>query len=110
MYSESTYREAVAILENAVEQFAYRKSKLAQFIDRREVWYHKRLQIYGTWNAYRAKEFKPIRNIAQIDEHRWAYNLLRLKEQSVMEQRNLPAGYQPQDYPENYFCGYPAPQ
>jgi len=106
MYSEDMYQEILGILNQAIENCSYDKSSLAQFIDRREVWYHKKEQIYGRWNSYRASEFKKIRDLKSIDIKRFDYNLLRLKEQALIEKRTLPNGYKEDSYPENYFCGY----
>ncbi|MEO1629000.1 MAG: DUF6624 domain-containing protein, partial [Bacteroidota bacterium] len=106
MYSEEMYADIQGILTQAIKNFGYKKSNLAQFIDRREVWHHGRVQLYGTWNAYRAKEFKEFRNPSEIDKLRLPYNLLRIKEQAVMENRDLPANYNPTPYPEGYFCGH----
>ncbi len=106
MYSEQMYQEILAILNEAITEFGYRRSNLAQFIDRREVWYHKRKQLYGTWNSYGADEFKEISGLENVDENRLRYNLLRLKEQAMIEKRSLPRGYEEKLYPENYFCGH----
>ena len=106
MYSESDYEQIIEILNSAIIDFSFKKSFLAQFIDRREDWYHKRSQIYGTWNNYRAEKFKEIRNLNDIDKMRFEYNLLRLEEQSIAENRLIPEGYIKSAYPTNYFCGY----
>jgi len=106
MYSEEMYQEILIILNKAIEDFSYTKSALAQFKDRREVWYHKQPQIYGRWNSYGAKEFKEFRELKKIDSRRFDYNLLRLQEQAVIENRTLPIGYKKESYPEKYFCGY----
>ena len=100
------YQEILIILNEAIEEFEYKRSNLAQFIDRREVWHHKRKQIYGTWNSYGADEFDEITETEKIDENRFNYNLLRLKEQAVIEKRIIPNGYEERSYPENYFCGH----
>lgn len=106
MYSEKMYQEILTILNQAIKEFGYKRSNLAQFIDRREVWYHKRKQIYGTWNSYGADEFEEIIDLEYVDKNRFKYNLLRLKEQAMIEKRSIPNGYVEKLYPENYFCGY----
>jgi len=106
MYSEKTYQEILTILNGAIKEYGYKRSNLAQFIDRREVWYHKRRQIYGTWNSYGADVFEDIHGLEDIDENRFRYNLLRLKEQAMIEKRSIPDGYEEKLYPENYFCGH----
>lgn len=106
MYSENLYQEILDILNQAITEFSYKKSNLAQFMDRRMVWYHQKHQQYGTWNSYRAKEFKPLASLEKLDAKRFEYNLLRLKEVSVKENRVLPEGYKAGTYPANYFCGH----
>ena len=105
-YTEEMYQEILDVLNSANENFAFRKSIIAQFIDSRETFHHKRPQIYGRANYYKAKEFREIADIETIDSRRFNYNLLRLKEQAVIEKRTLPEGYIETEYPENYFCGY----
>ena len=106
MYSEEMYQEILVILNKAIEEFSYTKSALAQFKDRREAWYHEQPQIYGRWNSYGAKEFREFRELKKIDSSRFDYNLLRLEEQAMIENRTLPVGYKKESYPEEYFCGY----
>jgi len=106
MYTQEMYEEILDILNQAINAYGYKRSDMAQFIDRREVWHNKREQIFGTWNAYRADNFSKIRELKAIDEKRMSYNLLRLKEQAIIESRNIPVGYVASAYPDNYFCGH----
>jgi tetratricopeptide (TPR) repeat protein len=106
MYSEEKYQDILQILNDAIQEYSYRRSRLAQFIDRRENWHHERSQIYGTWNAYGSNEFKAIADIEGVDHRRFQFNLLRIEEQAIIEDRNLPSKYKSDEYPDDYFCGY----
>ena len=105
-YDEKMYKEVMSILKTANEEGNIRGYQIAQMIDERTSNILKAEQILGTWNNYGAKEFKPIAQPQSVDSLRFEYNLLRLKEQAKLENRQLPQGYLPIPYPEDYFCGY----
>jgi len=105
-YGEKMYNEIMDLMKEAKADCNMRGSQIAQIIDSRMGNILKSEQKLGTWNMYRAKEFKPIAQPELVDSLRFEYNLLRLKEQATQENRQLPTTYRLFPYPENYFCGY----
>jgi len=105
-YGEKMYNEIMDLMKGAKADCNMRGSQIAHIIDSRMGNILKSEQMFGTWNMYRAPEFKPIAQPELVDSLRFEYNLLRLKEQAVQEKRQLPTGYRQFSYPQDYFCGY----
>ena len=106
--SPERFDTVVQIVTQAYEECLCEKSDIALLTDRRKRWVDQADMVYGLWNSFRERGvFGPIEQIETIDQRRFDYNLLRLKEQAQREGRALPDGYTPIPYPDNYFCHFP---
>jgi hypothetical protein len=105
--SQSNLDSVIKVLERASLECACEKGFIAMIKDRYSRYISKTNQSYGVWNLWTEKgEFGEIKEVATVDRRRLEYNLLRLQEQSELDNRKLPDGYLLNEYPENYFCGY----
>lgn len=105
--SEDKYKEVIKLLQAVHNQCLCDLSDITVITDRKKRWIDKTAQIYGAWNLGNERGvFGEIENIQEVDNRRFKYNLLRLKEQSEMEGRSLPKDYLPKPYPKDYFCGF----
>ncbi|GEM_PF-5346085 len=101
------YKEVVKLLEAAHSQCLSDLGDISVITDRRKRWIDQTAQTYGAWNLSSEKGvFGEIENVQEVDNRRFKYNLLRLKEQSELEGRALPKDYKPLPYPKDYFCGF----
>lgn len=107
MYSEDLFNIVYNDLLQASSNCLIKKQKIALFLDRYEVWSLENPQKFGLWNHYEDIEsYSTFLDIEKVDKIRFEYNLLRLKESSIVENRKIPNNYISIDYPENYFCGF----
>jgi predicted transcriptional regulator len=80
--------------------YLYEKSIFTLLYDKRQVWKLRSNQYYGEW-AYPPT---PIINIESVDERRYKYNMLNLRDSYFIKGFQIPEGYIFIDYPNNYFC------
>lgn len=107
MYSEVIQNDLLKILNDAQKNCLFSSKRIAIIQDRREVWKNESLQNLGMWNNWDDKDkYSKIKNLKTVDSLRFEFNLLRLNEQSIIEKRKLPDGYNKSEYPSNYFCNY----
>jgi hypothetical protein len=71
-------------------------------IDKRTIGVEEEPEFFGVWSW---KDPNTIRNIETIDERRFKYNMLTLKDQAVIKGYVLPDLYELTTYPDGYFYG-----
>ena len=95
------------MLYAAQEKGLISKMRIALIQDRRDVWKHEKPQSLGLWNHWKDETtFSEIRDLHTVDDRRFEFNLLRLNEQAIIDERALPAKYTKSAYPSGYFCGF----
>lgn len=102
MYSEDMYRRIIRLILGTHTKGLSAKSFIPFLHDSRLIKVKKEKQKYGLWNE--EDKFSPIENVKVVDSLRYKYNLLSLQDFARKMKFPLPEGYEPQDYPENYFC------
>ena len=108
MYSEQMQSDITELLYAAQEKGLISKMRIALIQDRRDVWKHEKPQRLGLWNHWKDKNtFSEIRDLSTVDDRRFEFNLLRLNEQAIVDERALPTKYNKSAYPSGYFCGFP---